>query len=104
MNELDNKITNVFSGKVVRKDITESLKKTVGAPAFVVEYLVGMYCSSSSDDEVQRGVQKVRQILSMNFVQPNESERIKHRIVESQEAGYTIIDKVSVRFEEKESM
>lgn len=104
MNELDTKITNVFSGKVVRKDITESLKKTVGAPAFVVEYLVGMYCSSSNDDEVQRGVQKVRQILSMNFVQPNESERIKHRIVESKENGYTIIDKISVRFDEKENM
>ena len=103
MNELDAKIANLFSGKVVRKDITESLKRTVSAPAFVIEYLVGMFCSSMNDEEAQRGVQRVRQILSMNFVQQNETEKIKHRIVESQEKGYTIIDRISVRFEEREN-
>lgn len=102
MNELDKKIADIFPGKVVRKDITESLKKTVSAPAFVIEYLVGMYCASTNEVEVQKGVQKVKQILSMNFVQPNETEKIKHRIVESHERGYTIIDKIAVRFEEKE--
>ena len=102
MNELDIKLNSVFQGKVVRKDITESLKKTVSAPAFVIEYLVGMYCSTSDETEVQRGVQKVKQILSMNFVQPNETEKIKHRIVEGKENGYTIIDKIAVRFEEKD--
>ena len=102
MNELDIKLNNVFQGKVVRKDITESLKKTVSVPAFVIEYLVGMYCSTSDETEVQKGVQKVKQILSMNFVQPNETEKIKHRIVESKENGYTIIDKIAVRFEEKD--
>ena len=66
MNELDAKIANLFSGKVVRKDITESLKRTVSAPAFVIEYLVGMFCSSMNVEEAQRGVQRVRQILSMN--------------------------------------
>ena len=67
MNDLDMKINSIFPGKVVRKDITESLKKTVSAPAFVVEYLVGMYCSSMDELEVQRGEQKVRQILSMKL-------------------------------------
>ena len=75
MDELDIKVNKFFSGKTVRKDITESLKKTVSAPAFVIEYLVGMYCSTSDETEVQRGVQKVKQILSMNFVQPNETEK-----------------------------
>ena len=102
MDELDIKVNKFFSGKTVRKDITESLKKTVSAPAFVIEYLVGMYCSTSDETEVQRGVQKVKQILSMNFVQPNETEKIKHHIVENRENGYTIIDKIAVRFEEKD--
>ena len=102
MNELDEKLNNIFQGKVVRKDITESLKKTVSAPAFVIEYLVGMYCSTADEDEVLKGIHKVKQILAMNFVQPNETEKIKHRIVESKENGYTIIDKIAVCFEEKD--
>lgn len=104
MDYLDTKLTSIFPNKVVRKDITEALKKTASAPAFVIEYLVGMYCSSTDEDEINKGLEKIKQILSMNFVSPNETEKIKHYIVESGASGYTIIDRISVSFDEDEGI
>ena len=103
MDELDYKVKEIFKGKIVRKDVTNQLSKTVSARAFVIEYLVGMYCSSENEQEIQKGIEQVKKILSMNFAQANGTEKIKHNIVESREKGYVIIDKISVAFNEKEN-
>ena len=95
---LDGKIVEAFPGKVVRKDLTAVMKRGANVPTFVLEYLLGMYCSTDDPDMVEQGLARIRKILTENYVRPDESERIKSKIWELRQ--YTIIDKVSVRFDE----
>lgn len=95
---LDAKIVEAFPGKTVRKDLTAVMKRGANVPTFVLEYLLGMYCSTDDPDMVEQGLARIRKILTENYVRPDESERIKSKIWELRK--YTIIDKVSVRFDE----
>ena len=95
---LDVKIVEAFPGKTVRKDLTAVMKRGANVPTFVLEYLLGMYCSTDDPDMVEQGLARIRKILTENYVRPDESERIKSKIWELRQ--YTIIDKVSVRFDE----
>lgn len=99
---LDGKIVEAFPGKVVRKDLTAVMKRGANVPTFVLEYLLGMYCSTDDPDMVEQGLARIRKILTENYVRPDESERIKSKIWELRQ--YTIIDKVSVRFDEYRSI
>lgn len=96
--DLDAKIIEAFPGKTVRKDLTAVMKRGANVPTFVLEYLLGMYCSTDEPDMVEQGLARIRKILTENYVRPDESERIKSKIWELRQ--YTIIDKVSVRFDE----
>lgn len=96
--DLDAKIVEAFPGKTVRKDLTAVMKRGANVPTFVLEYLLGMYCSTDDPDMVEQGLARIRKILTENYVRPDESERIKSKIWELRQ--YTIIDKVSVRFDE----
>ena len=49
MTDLQSKILNAFSGKVVRKDLAFLVKGGLPVPTYVLEYLLGQYCAS--DDE-----------------------------------------------------
>ena len=95
---LDAKIVEAFPGKTVRKDLTAVMKRGANVPTFVLEYLLGMYCSTDDPDVGEQGLARIRKILTENYVRPDESERIKSKIWELRQ--YTIIDKVSVRFDE----
>ena len=98
MDALDQKIVDVFPGRVVRKDLTAQMKRGANVPTFVLEYLLGMYCATDEEDVIQAGLDKIRKILSENYVRPDESEKIKSKIRENGE--YTVIDKVSARLDE----
>lgn len=98
MDEFDRKVVDAFPGKVVRKDLTALMKRGANVPTFVLEYLLGMYCSTDDDEAVKEGLARIRKILLENYVRPDESERIKSRI---RELGvYTVIDQVSARLDE----
>lgn len=98
MDSLDKKIVELFPGKIVRKDLTALMKRGANVPTFVLEYLLGMYCSTDDEDAIASGLEKIRKILSENYVRPDESEKIKSKIRENGE--YTVIDKVSARLDE----
>lgn len=95
---LDEKIVREFPGKIVRKDLTELMRRGAGIPTFVLEYLLGMYCATDDPVAVDAGVKRIRKILAENYVRPEESEKIKSRIREL--GTYTVIDKVSARLDE----
>ena len=69
---LDDKLLRLFPGKVVRKDLTVAIKQGANVPIFVLEYLLGMYCSTDDPDLIAQGVEKVKRILSENYVRPDE--------------------------------
>lgn len=99
MELVSQKLNQVFPGKVVRKDLTKKIKEGANVPVYVLEYLLGMYCATDDENAIQDGVDTVKKILAENFVRPDESEKIKSKIKE--QGIYTIIDKVSVRLNEK---
>ena len=82
MNELDTKLNDYYGGKVVRKDLTKSIKEGANVPSYVLEYLLGMYCATDNEDDIEQGVSMVKQVLANNFVRPDEAEKIKSKIRE----------------------
>lgn len=95
---LDKLVAN-FPGKIVRKDLTKKIKEGANVPVYVLEYLLGMYASSLDEELVNKGVENVKNILTRNYVRPDEAEKIKAKIREN--GGYTIIDKISVSLNER---
>jgi ATP-dependent Lon protease len=90
---LDDKLLRLFPGKVVRKDLTVAIKQGANVPIFVLEYLLGMYCSTDDPDLIAQGVEKVKRILSENYVRPDEKERVKMKIRET--GSFKIIDRIT---------
>lgn len=100
MKALDQKIISNFEGKVVRKDLTKFLKGNAVVPSYVLEYLLGQHCSTNDEEIITIGIEKVKGILSNHFVHRDEAEVIKSKIREK--GTHRIIDKISVRLNDKE--
>ncbi len=102
MDELSRKLNQYFAGRVVRKDLTKKIKEGANVPVYVLEYLLGMYCATDDEDGISEGVETVKRILAENFVRPDEAEKVKSKIREI--GKYTVIDKVSVKLNEKKDV
>ena len=100
MDALDRKVIDTFPGKIVRKDLTALMKRGANVPTYVLEYLLGMYCSTDDEEIINNGIEKIKKILSENYVKPDQSEYVKYKIKEK--GRYTVIDKITVRFDEDE--
>ena len=92
---IEEKLRNHFAGKIVRKDLTKRIKEGANVPVYVLEYLLGMYCSTFEEKDIEEGVQNVKNILAENYVRPDESQKIVSKLREL--GSYTVIDKVSVK-------
>lgn len=99
IDEINQKLNQYFAGRVVRKDLTKKIKEGANVPVYVLEYLLGMYCATDDEASIEEGVDRVKNILSENFVRPDEAEKVKSKIREL--GQYTVIDKVAVKLNEK---
>ena len=88
------KLRQYFDGKIVRKDLTKKIKEGANVPVYVLEFLLGQYCSSDDEEVIEKGVKNVKKILSDNFVRPDEAQKILSTL--RAKGNYTIIDKVTV--------
>ena len=70
------KLRQNFDGKIVRKDLTKKIKEGANVPVYVLEFLLGQYCSSDDEEIIEQGVQNVKHILADNFVRPDEAQKI----------------------------
>jgi predicted ATP-dependent Lon-type protease len=84
---------------VVRKDLTKLIKEGANVPVYVLEYLLGMYCASTTRRSSRTGWKTVKTILAENYVRPDEAEKVKSKIRER--GSYKVIDKVTVKLNEK---
>ena len=66
---------------------------------YVLEFLLGQYCSSDDETVIEKGVQNVKRILADNFVRPDESQKILSQL--RKKGSHTIIDMVTVRLDMK---
>ena len=97
--EIKEKLREQFSGKIVRKDLTKKIKEGANVPVYVLEFLLGQYCSSDDETIIERGVQHVKRILADNFVRPDEAQKILSML--RQKGSYTVIDKITVQLDVK---
>lgn len=91
---LNRKLHQTFEGRIVRKDLTKKIKEGANVPVYVLEFLLGQYCSSSDPDVVEKGVENVKRILAENYVRPDEAQKILSAL--RQRGSYTVIDKITV--------
>lgn len=92
---IKDKLRQHFDGKIVRKDLTKKIKEGANVPVYVLEFLLGQYCSSDDDGIIEQGVQKVKRILADNFVRPDEAQKILSMLRQS--GSHTVIDKITVQ-------
>ena len=92
--EIKEKLIEHFSGKIVRKDLAKQIKEGANVPVYVLEFLLGQYCSSDEDNVIEAGVSKVKKILADNFVRPDEAQKILSKL--RQQGTYSVIDKITV--------
>ena len=93
--EIKEKLRENFDGKIVAKDLTKKIKEGANVPVYVLEFLLGQYCSSDDEAVIEKGVETVKRILSDNFVRPDEAQKILSIL--RQKGSFSIIDKVSVK-------
>ena len=97
--DIKNKLRQNFDGKIVRKDLTKKIKEGANVPVYVLEFLLGQYCSSDDETVIEKGVQNVKRILADNFVRPDESQKILSQL--RKKGSHTIIDMVTVHLDMK---
>jgi len=100
MDKLDTKLNEIYSGRVVRKDLLHRIKKGTNVPAFVLEFLLARYCASDDPDEIEAGIQAVFETLEKNYVRPDESNKAQSTV--QQKGQHKFIDKVHVTYRERE--
>ena len=88
------KLRDHFSGKIVRKDLTKKIKEGANVPVYVLEFLLGQYCGSDEEEILEQGIEKVKKILSENFVRPDEAQKTLSTL--RSERVYSVIDKITV--------
>lgn len=93
------KLRQNFDGKIVRKDLTKKIKEGANVPVYVLEFLLGQYCSSDDEAIIEKGVQNVKHILADNFVRPDEAQKVLSQL--RRNGSHTIIDMVTVHLDIK---
>ena len=94
MSDINRKLRTYFDGKIVRKDLTKSIKEGANVPVYVLEFLLGQYCSSDDPSIIEEGVANVKRILADNYVRPDEAQKILSLL--RQRGSHTVIDKITV--------
>ena len=97
---INKKLRQYFDGRIVRKDLTKSIKEGANVPVYVLEYLLGQYCSSDDPVIIEEGVNNVKRILADNYVRPDEAQKILSILRER--GAYTVIDRITAQLNIKE--
>ena len=99
--EIQEKLRQNFDGKIVRKDLTKKIKEGANVPVYVLEFLLGQYCSSDDEAIIEKGVQNVKRILADNFVRPDEAQKILSQL--RKKGSHTVIDMITVNLDIKKN-
>ena len=99
--EIKEKLRQNFDGKIGRKDLTKKIKEGANVPVYVLEFLLGQYCSSDDEAIIEKGVQNVKRILADNFVRPDEAQKILSQL--RKKGSHTVIDMITVNLDIKKN-
>ena len=74
LDHLDRIAAEAFDGYIVRKDLVQKFARQYPVPTYVCEFLLGRYCASINEDEIQEGLQIVERQLRDRAVRSGEEE------------------------------
>ena len=97
--DYEQRLKETFQGRIVRKDLTKKIKEGANVPVYVLEFLLGQYCSSDDPETIENGVATVKRILEENFVRPDEAQKVLSKLRSN--GSHTVIDMVTVRLDLK---
>ena len=97
--EIKQKLRECFDGRIVRKDLTKKIKEGANVPVYVLEFLLGQYCTADDDQIIEKGIERVKRILADNFVRPDENQKILSML--RQRGSYSVIDQITVALDIK---
>src|SRR5213596_336137 len=83
LDDLDHKLAAAFPGRIVRKDLVKRLKVGFNVPVYVLEYLLGKYCSTINEEEIRAGLEQVKSAIAERIVHGDQSELVKARLQKS---------------------
>lgn len=101
LDELDRKAATAFEGYMVRKDLVRKFSRQFPVPTYVVEFMLGRYCATIDENEIQEGLAIVQRQLSARTVKAGEEELFKAGAYK--DGNVKLIDMISVRFSEKDN-
>src|SRR5437588_2684010 len=99
LDDRDRAAAEGFDGYIVRKDLVRKFARQYPVPTYVCEFLLGRYCASINEDEIQEGLQIVERQLRDRAVRSGEEELFKARARES--GSVKLIDLISARLDTK---
>jgi ATP-dependent Lon protease len=99
LDNIDNIAALALDGYLVRKDLVRTFSRQFPVPTYVVEFMLGRYCASTDQNEIQEGIEIVQKQLKSKTVKAGEQELFKARAREKGELK--IIDIISARLDEK---
>lgn len=99
LDDLDSKAASAFDGFIVRKDLVRTFSRQFPVPTYVVEFLLGRYCATTDEAEIQEGLEIVQRQLQSRTVKAGEEELFKARARET--GSVKIIDIITARLDAK---
>jgi ATP-dependent Lon protease len=96
---LDDVAAAAFDGYLVRKDLVRKYARQYPVPTYVVEFLLGRYCATVNEEEIQEGLEIVEKQLKDRTIRTGEEELFKARAKE--QGQIKIIDIVKARLDAK---
>ncbi|MBW7892920.1 MAG: BREX system Lon protease-like protein BrxL, partial [Chitinophagaceae bacterium] len=97
LDQIDQIAAKAFEGYIVRKDLLEQFRKTFPVPTYVIEFLLGRYCATTDEAEIQEGLEIVKRQLQDRTVRPGEEEYFKSKAREK--GSIKLIDIITARLD-----
>ncbi|MHB8368640.1 MAG: BREX system Lon protease-like protein BrxL [Leptospirales bacterium] len=99
LDEIDKKAASLLDGYLVRKDLVRTFSRQFPVPTYVVEFLLGRYCASTDQEEIDEGIEIVQRQLQDRTVKAGDEELFKSRAREK--GPVKIIDLITARLDAK---
>ena len=101
LDELDKKMALAFEGYIVRKDLVRTFARQFPVPTYVVEFMLGRYCATTDEAEIEEGLKIVQRQLTSRTVKAGDEELFKATAYK--EGTVKLIDVINVRFSDKDN-
>ena len=99
LDHIDNIGAKVLDGYLVRKDLVRTFSRQFPVPTYVVEFMLGRYCASTDEEEINEGIAIVQRQLKSRTIKAGEEELFKARARE--EGEVKLVDLITARLDTK---